>query len=111
MNVEATLVGLVDRFNRHVARHPGIAEELARIERTIEIRFTDGPTYAVDLARSRLENLRTSAADRADLRITTDQATFEQLVRKELGPMKAIVTGRLRLDGSLEDKLLLRRLL
>lgn len=111
MTVEETLAGLVERFNRHAARTPATAEELRGIERTIRIRITDEGTYAVDLAGGRLTNLRTGGTGRADLTITTDVATFDGLVRKEIGPMKALVLRKLSIDGSLEDKLLFRKLL
>ena len=111
MTVEDTLTTLVDRFNRHVARNPATAEELGGLERTIQIHLTDGGTYAVDLSGGRLSNLRSGASRKPDVKITTDTATFHGLVQKDIGPMKAIVTRRLSIEGSLEDKLLFRRLL
>jgi putative sterol carrier protein len=111
MTVEETLASLVDRFNRHATHNPATDEELAGMERTILIRLTDGGTYAVDLKAGRLGNLRSGAAPKPDVTITTDVATFHGLVQKEIGPMKAIVTRRLTIDGSLEDKLLFRKLL
>ena len=111
MTVEELLASLVDRFNRHADRTPAMAEELHGIERTIRIRFTDERSYAVDLSAGRLRNLRTTADGRADLTVTTDVGTFRGLVTKEIGPMKALVTRKLSIDGSLEDKLLFRKLL
>jgi putative sterol carrier protein len=111
MTVEETLASLVDRFNRKVDRTPALADELKGVGRTIAIRLGANGSYAVDLANGRLTNLRSGAPARADLSISTDLATFEGLVSKEIGPMKALVTRRLAIDGSLEDKLLLRRLL
>jgi putative sterol carrier protein len=111
MTVEETLAALVDRFNRKAARTPAIAEELAGKDRTIRIRLTDLGTYAVDLKDGRLSNLRSDGEDRADVTITTDVATFQGLVAKEIGPMKALVLRKLAIDGSLEDKLLFRKLL
>ncbi len=111
MTVEETLAALVDRFNRHADRTPAVKEELNGLERTIQIRLKDEGTYAVDLVHGRLANLRTTAPARADLTITTDVATFHGLVKKEIGPMKALVTRKLAIDGSLEDKLLFRKLL
>jgi putative sterol carrier protein len=111
VTVEETLASLVDRFNRRVERTPALADELRGLARTIAIRLGESGSYAVDLADGRLTNLRRGAPARADLSIATDLATFEGLVAKEIGPMKALVTRRLALDGSLEDKLLLRRLL
>ncbi len=111
MTVEETLSSLVDRFNRHAARNPGTAEELQGLERTIAVRLTDEGTYAVDLREGRLTNLRTGAPPTSDVTITTDTATFRGLVAKEIGPMKALVTRKLSIEGSLEDKLLFRKLL
>ncbi|HXY12013.1 MAG TPA: SCP2 sterol-binding domain-containing protein [Thermoplasmata archaeon] len=111
MTVEETLASLVDRFNRHAERNPGAAEELDGLSRTIQIRLTDGDTYTVDLEKGRLRNLRSGPANGADVRITTDTNTFHALVRKDIGPMKALVTRKLSIEGSLEDKLLFRKLL
>ncbi|MEM0128710.1 MAG: SCP2 sterol-binding domain-containing protein [Thermoplasmata archaeon] len=109
--LEASLASIVARFNGHVEAHPSVREELGSLRRTIAVRLREGDSYAVDLRDGRLENLRSPAPDRADVTVRTDRATFQGLVRREIGPMKAIVTGRLRLDGSLEDKLLFRKLL
>jgi putative sterol carrier protein len=111
MTTEDALASLVDRFNRHAEKNPATAEELAGVERTIEVRFTDEGTYAVDLHGGRLTNLRTGSPPRSDVKITTDSVTFRGLLAKEIGPMKAIVTRKLSIDGSLEDKLLFRKLL
>jgi putative sterol carrier protein len=109
--IEETLAALVDRFNRHADRNPAVRTELAGLVRTIRIRLTDEGTYAVDLRDGRLQNLRSDGVGPADLTVTTDRATFLGLVAKEIGPMKALVTRRLAIDGSLEDKLLFRKLL
>jgi putative sterol carrier protein len=111
MTVEETLASLVDRFNRHAERTPAVREELSGLERTIAVRLTDAGSYAVDLRDGRLTNLRSSAPPKADVSIITDEATFHGLIRKEIGPMKALVTRKLILEGSLEDKLLFRKLL
>ncbi len=109
--IEETLAGLVERFNRHAERNPGVRAELKGVERTIAIRLTDEGQYAVDLKDGQLTHLRCGHADGADLTITTDQATFVGLIQKEIGPMKALVTHKLKIDGTLEDKLLFRKLL
>ncbi len=111
MTVLESLTSLVERFNRKVERTPAIAEELSGLERTIAVRLSDEGSYAVDLAGGRLRNLRAGMPEHPHLTIATDARTFEQLLSKELGPMKALVTRKLSIEGSLEDKLLLRRLL
>ena len=109
--IEETLSNVVERFNRRAATLPSVQEELGSLTRTIALRLTDEGSYAVDLREGRLQNLRTGAPAHADVTITTDQATFVGLVKKDIGPMKALVLRKLKIDGSLEDKLLFRRLL
>ncbi len=108
--IEETLAGVVERFNRHADQNPALHQELAGLVRTIAVRITDESQYALDLKGGRLESLRTGAVSHADITITTDAATFLGLVNREIGPMKALVTRRLAIEGSLEDKLLFRRL-
>ncbi|MCI4346571.1 MAG: SCP2 sterol-binding domain-containing protein [Thermoplasmata archaeon] len=109
--IEEALAGLVDRFNRHAERNPAIQTELQGVSRTIAIRLTDEGHYSLELKEGKLSGLRSGETEKPDLTITTDSLTFLGLIRREIGPMKAIVTRRLAIDGSLEDKLLLRRLL
>ena len=109
--IEDTLVALVDRFNRHCDQNPGVQEELRGKDRVIELCLQEGENYHLALKGGRLTPPRLGNGSRPDVRILTDSATFEQLVRKEIGPMKALVSRRLQIEASLEDKLLLRRLL
>ena len=111
MTVELELQSLMDRFNRRAEKTPAMQEELRGIRRTIAVRLTDAGTFAADLADGRLQNLRAGPVTRADVTIVTDEATFRGLVAREIGPMKALVTRKLVLEGSLDDKLLFRRLL
>ena len=109
--IEETLAQLVDRFNRHAQKTPAVQDELRGVSRKIALKFTDGENYAVDLLGGQLVNLRIAPVDHPDVTITTDTETFQGLVKKEIGPMKALVTRRLAIDGSLDDKLLFRKLL
>jgi putative sterol carrier protein len=109
--IEETLAGLVERFNRRADQNPAVRAELVGLKRTIAIKLTDEGQYAVDLKDGKLTELRSGKPSRADVTITTDQATFLGLIQKEIGPMKALVTRKLMIDGSLEDKLLFRKLL
>ena len=109
--IEETLASLVDRFNRHAAQNPAVKSELAGLERNIAIHFSDAGDYLLELKDGALGNLRTGNSTKTDLTIRTDSATFLGLVQKDIGPMKALVTRKLVIEGSLEDKLLFRKLL
>jgi putative sterol carrier protein len=109
--IEEHLASLVDRFNRHADQNPGVGAELKGVHRTIAIRLSDAGSYSVELKEGKLVNLKPTAPEKADVTIRTDRATFLGLVQREIGPMKALVTGKLAIDGTLDDKLLFRKLL
>jgi putative sterol carrier protein len=109
--IEDALRQLVERFNRKADRTPSIQEELAGISRSITLKLAHGASYTIDLRDGHLRDLRPGVNGSADVTISTDAATFEGLMTKEIGPMKALVTRKLSIEGSLEDKLLFRKLL
>lgn len=109
--IEDLLVSLVDRFNRHAAQNPGMREDLVGRDRVIQIHFTDAGAFTLELKGGKLSPPRSGNGQNPQVKITTDTATFEGLAKKEIGPMKAMYTGKLKIDASLEDKLLLRKLL
>jgi putative sterol carrier protein len=108
--IEEVLVSVVERFNRHVQKNPAVLKELKDMTRSIEIHFTDGKTYHLALKDAHLSLPAEGDGAKADVKITTDSKTFEGLVNKDIGPMKALFTRKLFIDATLEDKLLLRRL-
>jgi putative sterol carrier protein len=109
--IEDLLVALVDRFNRHTEKNPAIQDELKGHDRLIQLLFTDAGPFTIELKGGRLSPPRSGNGGNPQVKITTDTHTFEGLARKEIGPVKAMFSGKLKIDASLEDKLLLRRLL
>ena len=109
--IEETLASLVERFNRHAQQNPAVKSELAGLQRSIAIHFSDSDHFLLELKDGALGGLRTGNSTKTDLTIRTDTATFLGLVHRDIGPMKALVTRKLVIEGSLEDKLLFRKLL
>ena len=108
--IEEDLVALVDRFNRHAQKNPAVHNEVKDLVRSIQVKFTDGECYHIELKDGMLSLPGGANGAKPEITITTDTKTFEGLIRKEIGPMKALVTRKLVIDASLEDKILLRRL-
>jgi putative sterol carrier protein len=109
--IEQMLSDLVERFNRRAAQTPSVDEELRGLHRTIALKLADGRAFGVELTNGRLSAPTPAMPAAPDITIRTDADTFQALVRRETGPMKALVTGKLAIDGSLDDKLLFRKLL
>ncbi|MDE1821751.1 MAG: SCP2 sterol-binding domain-containing protein [Euryarchaeota archaeon] len=111
MMIEELLVSLVERFNRRTQESPGIRQELEDKHRIIQLNFTDAGPFTLELKEGKLGPPHSGNGVSPQVKITTDTGTFQSLVKKELGPIKALYSGKLKIDASLEDKILLRRLI
>jgi putative sterol carrier protein len=110
-DVGEVLKGLADRFNKKTQEDEKLREELRDVTRTIVIEFRDGDSYKIMLQNAQLIDLDKGSFDSPDIKVITDTETFEGLISRTIGPMKALATGRLKLVASLEDKLRFRKLL
>ena len=108
--MEGTLVSLVDRFNRRVKENPGVKEDLQGKDRVIHLTFAEGESFTLELKEGHLSAPRPGNGGPADVKVQVDEKTFQALLSREIGPIKALYSGRLRIDASFEDKLLLRKL-
>ena len=102
---------LAERFNKKAQDDEKLREELKDVSRTIVIEFRDGDSYKIMLQNAQLVDLDKGSFESPDIRVITDTETFEGLISRTIGPMKALATGRLKLVASLEDKLRFRKLL
>lgn len=101
MRVE--LEGLIARFNARVREDAKLRAELQGIERTVVVDLKDGTKYNFTLKDAHVEGLLDGAVDNADITIIADSTTIRGLIAREIGPMKAFATGRLKVKGDLED--------
>ncbi|MEM4293710.1 MAG: SCP2 sterol-binding domain-containing protein [Thermoplasmata archaeon] len=109
--IEEIFNQIIQKFNEKASKDAKIREELDGVERRIQIELEDGSVYTTLLKDCKLSPLSKEPFEKPDLRIITTGATIKQLWKKEMGPWKAIVTGRLKIVGTLEDKVRLRKLL
>ena len=111
IDVEGVLKDLMERFNRKAGEDQKLRDELRDVTRSIAVEMRDGESYHFLLKESQLVDLTKGAADSPDIKIISDTETFEGLISRRIGPMKALATGKLKLEASLEDKLRIRKLL
>ncbi len=108
MEVKELLEDAIEKFNRKIAEDEKMAAELEGIERTIVVRLKDGEAY-----HFRLENKRATPLEEGDtsgdIEIISDSETIVALFNREMGPMKAIATKKLKIDASIQDMLRIRK--
>ena len=108
--LEEELRGAIERFNERAGKDPRLQAELEGKTRTVFVELTDAEGYHFTLRDKRIQDFGKGAPPDPDIHITTDSATLEALLKKEMGPMKALVTKRLRLTRiSMEDLATVRK--
>ncbi|MGQ9581940.1 MAG: SCP2 sterol-binding domain-containing protein [Thermoplasmatota archaeon] len=108
--LEDELRRAIESFNRRAETDERLRAELEGKTRSVFIELTDAEGYHFTLRESRILDFGRGAVPGPDIHITTDSATLEALMKREMGPMKALVTKRLKLTKiSMEDLATIRK--
>jgi len=107
--VEQLLRDTIDKFNAKVKEDPELAKELQGVSKLIQVEVDDGDWYHFRLEGGAVDTLIRGAVENPDIRVIASTETLTRLWTKELRVMKALVTKKLRVKGSMEDLLRLRR--
>ena len=99
----------IQKFNERAGADEKLAKELEGIERKILVDLRDGPKYSFVLKDRRIGPLAEGGIESPDVTILSDTATLTALLRREIGPMKAYATQKLKVKASLDDVLRLRK--
>lgn len=112
MCIEEKINSMVERFNRRVEKDENLRSYVGDLERRIAIHINDADiTYVTDLHEGRLAHVKRGEKDGADIILTTDKATMLGLLDGTIKPMKAYALKKFKLKASLQDILLMKKLL
>jgi putative sterol carrier protein len=104
MSVEELLKNAIETFNKRAEADPKLRSEMEGKVRRVFVELTDTEGYSFVMENCRVGGLIKGKVADPDIHITTDSATMEALMKKEMGPMKALVTKKLKLTKiSMED--------
>jgi len=107
--IEEMLTETINKFNEKVATDEKLRSELAGVSRSIVLRLDDGRSYHFQLSDGRASNMKVGDIDKPDISIESDEATIEALYKRDMRVMKALVLKKLRVSGSIEDLLRVRK--
>jgi putative sterol carrier protein len=108
--LEDDLKKAIESFNAKAGCDPRLQAEIEGKVRRVLIELTDSESFNFTLKDKCIGPLGKGRIDAPDIHITTDTATMEALMKREMGPMKALVTKRLKLTKiSMEDLGTLRK--
>jgi putative sterol carrier protein len=109
VEVEELLKSVVEKFNTKVREDTALKNALKDIKRTVQIELTDGKMYKFMLNPNGITDFSEGIVKNADVRVISDTETLKALINKQIGPMKAWMTGRLRIKASFTDLAMLRK--
>jgi putative sterol carrier protein len=107
--IEDIFRDIISRFNEKVAADEKLRSELAGVNRTILITLDDGRNYNFFLSDSRASELVIGPITNPDISIDSNEETIEALYKGEMRVMKALALKKIRIKGSFEDLLRLRK--
>jgi len=99
----------VAKFNAKVAVDPSLRKELAGMTRKILIETKEGARFHFILQDQKVDGVRDGPIEAPDITVIADQVTLTGLLKGEIGPMKAMATNKLKVKGSLDDLLRIRK--
>jgi putative sterol carrier protein len=108
MSVRSELEETVKRFNAKVQADPSFKREVQGMNRKVNVDLGE-ERYHFILSGERIEGVVDGLLPDPDMTICTDVVTFHQLYTGEMKPMKAWALKKVRVKGSLEDVLKLRK--
>jgi len=93
----ASFESLMKRFGEVLANH---ADVLGDLSGRYRLQTTDtGLSFAFELAQNHFRML--DASEAADATISAKESDLMALIRRELAPMAAMFTGKLKVEGSM----------
>ena len=100
----------VIEFNSRIDGEPEFSKMIEGKNRTICICVLDGDNYSTKLESMRIEDFVKTENTDADLVVTANSEVLTGLINREISPIKAYMSGDLKVKASLTDMLLLKRL-
>lgn len=108
MTVKSILESLVVRFNEKARRDEVLQKELEGVRKRVHIDLGQ-EQYSFVLEDKEIRSFCESSIENPDITVCSDPQTIEALVSGTMKPMKALALKKMRVRGSLEDILRLRR--
>jgi len=109
--LQGLLEEVVRKFNQRAKDDAKVRDELKDTERWIDVKLSDGPLYNMHLKDCALSPLAEGDHPGAEITLESDSKTLIAVLKKEMGPMKAMALKKIRLKADLEDIFRLRKLL
>jgi len=91
---------------------PEITKILSGFTKTIQLEFPDkGVSYVIELENGQLKAFEQKSIESPDIKVTMNSDVFIGVINKTLSPVKAYMSGKIKVKGAMSDLLKLRKVL
>ncbi len=108
MPVKDLLEETIAKFNAKVEKDVALQKELECINKKANMDLGT-ESYSFELSCNKIHSLKEGMVDNPDIIITSDPKTVEDLITGKMKPMKAWALKKIKIKGSLEDVMRLRK--
>jgi putative sterol carrier protein len=108
MPVKDLLEETIAKFNAKVEKDDNLQKELECVKKKANVDLGT-ESYSFELSCSKIHSLREGLVPDADIVIISDPKTVEDLIKGDMKPMKAWALKKIKIKGSLEDVMRLRK--
>ena len=109
MSMRETLQGMIDKFHTKIENDEKVREEVEPIFKTLNIDLKD-ETYSLVLDHGKIRDFKDGLLDEADITLMTTPEYLQALIDGELRPMRAYMTGKIKIKGKIQDVMHLKKL-
>ena len=108
--IKEKLEAKVLEFNSRINDEPSFSKKIEGKNRSICICITDGENYSTKLEDLKIESFKETEDTAADLVVTASSEVIIALITKKSSPIKAYMSGDLKVKAGIMDMLLLKSL-
>jgi len=108
--IKEKLEAKVLEFNSRINDEPSFSKKIEGKNRSICICITDGENYSTKLEDLKIESFKKTEDTAADLVVTASSEVIIALITKKSSPIKAYMSGDLKVKAGIMDMLLLKSL-
>jgi len=107
--MEELLEHLKNSFNNKAETDPRFRQSVAGFDKTIAFSLTDDADYYFFIHNGNVPSIQRGKPAHADIKIITDKQNLIAVLSGQTDPMKAMLTRKLKVNGSLQDVAFMKR--
>ena len=109
MTMRPTIEEMIDKFHRKMENDEKVRAEVEPVHKTVNINLGT-EFYSMLLDKAEIKDFKEELTDGADITLITTPEHLQALIDGELRPMRAYLTGKIKVKGKLQDVMHLKKL-